>query len=390
MTSFGAAAPTLVHLVSTEGLGVAEADYAWRDLLSGLGPGVRVLKGAEGAEQLAQWTGPADTWVLVLGSPWFTLESRCLARLHAALQAGHDRALACDSRRPGPMGGVAYMTLRGMERFVDAAAVQLLQQPANTEAGVMLTTVGAWQRSAQGTPGSCVQVAGAWAHDADGYFGFAREELLPLLPPALKQVLDVGGGGGGFLAVVKAAQPQARTCLVELTAEGAAVARRHPAIDQVWQGDFLAYDTPQRFDCISFLDVLEHLAEPEAALQQARRLLAPGGVVLASIPNVGHWSVVADLLEGRWDWASVGIHCITHLRFFTRQTIAQMFQRCGYEVQAWQPVLLPGSAERLGALQGTGLNLDRDSLDTFAYLLRAVPVGVGGPTDPPGLPEAGG
>jgi SAM-dependent methyltransferase len=378
MTAMGAAQPLLVHLVSTEGLGVAEADFAWRDLLTGLGPGVQVFSGAEGAARLAQWSGRDDTRLLVLASPWFTLESRCLVRLHAALDAGHARALACDSRRPGPMGGVAYMTLRGMERFVDTAPVQLLPQPAGADASVVLTTLGAWRRGAQGAAVDSVLVAGAWAHDADGYFGFAREELLPLLPPTLHQVLDVGGGGGGFLAAVKAAQPQARTCLVELTAEGAAVARRNPAIDEVWQGDFLAYDTPQRFDCISFLDVLEHLAEPEAALQQARRLLAPGGVVLASIPNVGHWSVVADLLEGRWDWASVGIHCITHLRFFTRPTIAQMFQRCGYEVQAWQPVLLPGSTERLGALQAPGLSLDRDSLDTFAYLLRAAPVGAGG------------
>ena len=45
------------------------------------------------------------------------------------------------------------------------------------------------------------------------------------------------------------------------------------------------------------------------------QVLPPGGVVVLSVPNVGHWSVVADLLAGRWDYLPAGLVCVTHLRF---------------------------------------------------------------------------
>lgn len=54
---------------------------------------------------------------------------------------------------------------------------------------------------------------------------------------------------------------------------------------------------------------------------------------MVSIPNVGHWSVIADLLEGRWDYCPVGIHCVTHLRFFTRHSVIQLLEHAGLRVE---------------------------------------------------------
>jgi hypothetical protein len=105
-------------------------------------------------------------------------------------------------------------------------------------------------------------------------------------------------------------------------------------------------------------------------LQRAAELLMPGGSIIASIPNIGHWTVVADLLEGRWDYVPSGITCWTHLRFFTLQTIRQTFQDAGLKVLRAEPVQIPAPSPMKKALDHfaeVGLTPDWESLDVYAY-----------------------
>jgi 2-polyprenyl-3-methyl-5-hydroxy-6-metoxy-1,4-benzoquinol methylase len=271
------------------------------------------------------------------------------------------------------MGPVAYATLRGMERFVDmhAVGVQLVEGPV-VPARFELGTLAGWRKRQAGCA-QVVRVSGAWVHDSSGFFASAREEMLPLVPADARHVVDVGGGEGGFLSALKARYPAVHTQLVELTEGAAAKARGRPGVDAVWVGDFQAWSPGQRFDCISFLDVIEHMVDPERALRHARSLLRDTGCVVLSIPNAGHWSVVADLLEGRWDWAPSGIHCYTHLRFFTRRTIEDMLARADLMAVEWLPVVVPGRADWLAQWQGSaGLAVDVAALDVYAYGVRAV------------------
>jgi 2-polyprenyl-3-methyl-5-hydroxy-6-metoxy-1,4-benzoquinol methylase len=355
-----------------------DARFGLRVLQSLWSPQTQVVLGMTLAQGLA--LAPArseDEWVLWVQSPWVTPEAHCIARLAAALQGGADVAWACDSLQPAPMPPAAYATLRGMERFVAAHAVQAVPVASDHQAHFGLATRAGWRQYLAGAA-QVVRVAGAWVHDASGYFGGERREVLPLLPPQMTTLLDVGGGEGGFLTAVKQTQPQVFTQLVELTAGAAAVARTKPEIDAVWVGSFFVWQPATRYDCISFLDVLEHLVDPEAALSHAKSLLSPTGAVVMSLPNVGHWSVVADLLEGRWDWATAGIHCYTHVRFFTRQTIIDMLRRVGLHAQHWETVQVPCPPDWKTQWHTPRLQLDADSLDVYAYLIRAVPVLVEG------------
>jgi len=70
-------------------------------------------------------------------------------------------------------------------------------------------------------------------------------------------------------------------------------------------------------DCLLFGDILEHLVDPEAVLRRFRRFLAPGGVVLASIPNLQHHTLLAALLSGNFQYAPASLLDATHVRFFT-------------------------------------------------------------------------
>jgi hypothetical protein len=54
--------------------------------------------------------------------------------------------------------------------------------------------------------------------------------------------------------------------------------------------------------------------------------------VVASIPNVAHVSVIAELLEGWFRYRPVGLLDDTHVRFFTRDTIYECFEKAGFVI----------------------------------------------------------
>jgi hypothetical protein len=123
------------------------------------------------------------------------------------------------------------------------------------------------------------------------------------------------------------------------------------------------------------MDVIEHTTAPLHWLERARGLLAGNGSILASIPNVGHWTVIADLLEGRWDYAPVGIHCITHLRFFTRHSIEVMLDEAGFEIEFLEATRVEPPpwwhTSGLKAATSNALNIEDDNLSAYAFLVRA-------------------
>lgn len=131
---------------------------------------------------------------------------------------------------------------------------------------------------------------------------------------------------------------------VELDPAAAEQARRwcaevHPAdLDLVELGGLLGDD---RFDVIVAADVLEHLRDPARLLREALPLLAPGGVVVTTVPNIAHGSARLALLTGRFEYADLGIMDRTHLRFFTRATLTDLFRVTGYEVTSIDPLELP-------------------------------------------------
>jgi O-antigen biosynthesis protein len=112
--------------------------------------------------------------------------------------------------------------------------------------------------------------------------------------------------------------------------------------------------------------VLEHVNAPHRYLQRAVDLLRPAGLIICSIPNVGHWSCVLDLIEGRWDYAPAGIHCATHVRFFTPHSIQSMFRDLGLEVIEWVEVKAPAPDTLDLSMLQRNFNVNQTSLDTYA------------------------
>jgi 2-polyprenyl-3-methyl-5-hydroxy-6-metoxy-1,4-benzoquinol methylase len=119
---------------------------------------------------------------------------------------------------------------------------------------------------------------------------------------------------------------------MEISPEAAAKARG--TFDLVLTGNAETMDMPAgSFDLVIILDVLEHLVDPWRMVQRIQAALAPGGSIIASIPNVGHYSVCSGLLRGKWDYGDFGLLDRTHLRFFTEKTAMGLMTRDGLTVQ---------------------------------------------------------
>jgi 2-polyprenyl-3-methyl-5-hydroxy-6-metoxy-1,4-benzoquinol methylase len=95
---------------------------------------------------------------------------------------------------------------------------------------------------------------------------------------------------------------------------------------------------PASFDAIILSEVLEHLVEPGRTLRNLARFVRPGGIVMASSPNVSHWRVIRELVNGRFDLADRGVFDRTHLRWFTPSTFALMFEEAGFRIERVGPV----------------------------------------------------
>ncbi|MBI4917412.1 MAG: class I SAM-dependent methyltransferase [Acidobacteria bacterium] len=96
-----------------------------------------------------------------------------------------------------------------------------------------------------------------------------------------------------------------------------------------------------RFDVIVMADLLEHLRDPLAFLRATRGLLAPGGVVLASLPNSGHVYFRLVILSGRFPAHDRGLFDRTHVHFFTLASWRELFAGAGLAFGRLEPTGVP-------------------------------------------------
>jgi 2-polyprenyl-3-methyl-5-hydroxy-6-metoxy-1,4-benzoquinol methylase len=164
-----------------------------------------------------------------------------------------------------------------------------------------------------------------------------RPDIEQLISPDAKFVLDVGCSNGCLGGAIKA-KTGAQVFGIELSQEMAKDARSR--LDYVWVGDAAELMIQgkleeYRFDTIVFADVLEHLVDPWAVLGAATQYLTPDGSIIASLPNIRHIDTLYHLIfKGYWSYRDRGIHDRTHLRFFTKQNIIELFEGAGLEIDA--------------------------------------------------------
>jgi SAM-dependent methyltransferase len=182
-----------------------------------------------------------------------------------------------------------------------------------------------------------------------GYVDYAAEEPFNLATfkpkaaalrrrhPAGGRILDIGCATGGFLGLMGEDWDRRG---VELSAELVAANPPPPGV-KVWVGRFEDYPAAEGpFDAVTLWDALDHVRDPRATLEKARRVIKTGGTL--AITQGDRASLFARLLGPRW-------HIYippTHLTWWTRESLTRLLRETGFEVEVhryegkWVPLSL--------------------------------------------------
>jgi SAM-dependent methyltransferase len=199
-----------------------------------------------------------------------------------------------------------------------------------------------------------------------------RDDLVRLVPEGVKRVLDIGCARGGYGKALKASHPDIFIIGIEQNPILAAAAAPHYDDMITAPVEHLCLDTP--VDLVNCGDVLEHLQDPWAILTQLHRLLKPGGYLVMSIPNAGHWTIVRQLIRGRFEYIPLGPLCISHLRWFTGSSIQRDLQKAGFFMDRFERQQIaptPGGTAFIEALC-RAMDADEASLRTNEFIIRAI------------------
>lgn len=211
------------------------------------------------------------------------------------------------------------------------------------------------------------------------YYSNIRTTLIDLMqakPDDSMQVLEVGCGCGSTLSHIKYLYPNAKVYGIELVKE---VADCGTYMADILAGDVETMTFPyeeNQFDYMIMGDVLEHLRDPETAIERLKKYLKSQGKIIASIPNLMNISVIVPLLQGDFTYQDEGLLDRTHIHFFTKNEIIRMFSRRNFTIELMaSTVSLNVEAdldqELVNAIYSLPNIAEKEQFETYQYLLVA-------------------
>ena len=209
-------------------------------------------------------------------------------------------------------------------------------------------------------------------------------DLLALMPADAGRVVEVGCSSGALAKAYRAVNPASEYIGIEVDPSYAEVAQAHctrVVVDDIeWMGD-ATFDSLFPSSCWVFGDVLEHLHDPWALLRRLRKPLSAEASVVACIPNAQHWSVQARLNCGQFRYEDDGLLDRTHIRWFTRATIVELFESSGFRiVDGLARILIEPEREKvLAGIRAMAVAIGADADEAaknatpYQWIVRATP-----------------
>jgi SAM-dependent methyltransferase len=159
-----------------------------------------------------------------------------------------------------------------------------------------------------------------------------------------QRIVDVGCGDGTATQLVKRLDPRNTVIGVDWSAMALVQARARGLL--VIQGGVDASGLPlpdSSADVVIMSELIEHLVDTDAAVDEAHRVLRPGGILLLSTPNLAAWfnrgliglgiQPVFSEVSLRGIYGRPGHEVVGHLRLFTRRALVEFLTARGFRCE---------------------------------------------------------
>jgi len=221
-------------------------------------------------------------------------------------------------------------------------------------------------------------------------YGGRDEKVLPLEPghkyfladtlaPLSGKLLEIGCGTGNFLAAAR----DAGYCVtgIELDRNAARFAKKRLGLQRVLPltiSEFIDHHPEERFDVVTFFEVLEHQAAPVEFLQKVRTCVRPSGMIALSVPNRERWLAGPDVLDYPPNhflrWNAAALKNFLSLQGFEVLSIREQSAGIAHTAQMINTALRTGMSQvAAGGASTSFRDLMQMSSDQAEKALRAKP-----------------
>ena len=207
-------------------------------------------------------------------------------------------------------------------------------------------------------------------------------DVLHLMRPDYRRVIEIGSSSAALAQAYRNVNPSTHYTGIEIDPDYAQASQQHCTDVLVGNIEKFPAETLASLadgECWIFADVLEHLYDPWKLLQKIRTGASGNVEVIACIPNAQNWGLQACMNGGNFVYQDAGLLDRTHIRWFTRLTMIQLFESAGFRIEAMTArIAQMPSPEMVAAVRamaqaaGNDADLAEQDCVAFQYVLRAV------------------
>lgn len=207
-------------------------------------------------------------------------------------------------------------------------------------------------------------------------------DVLQYMRPNYRRVVEIGSSSGVLARAYREINPGCEYIGVEIDAEYAEASKQfctEVILANVERLDDALFSHLAKADCWVFADALEHLYDPWVLLERIKLFSVTAPEIIVCIPNAQYWGLQSTLNSGRFFYQDSGLLDRTHIRWFTRITLLDMFNNAGFDVLEMKarifhqpPETVISAIRGLAASVGNDPDLAQTDAQAFQYVLRAV------------------